>query len=76
MVKQNSNSSLKKEIFTCDLCKKIFPNLQCLRQHCLKIHEENDILSCKVCEKSIARQSMRLHMKLHDEHKFSCEVCG
>ncbi len=64
-----------KNIYTCNTCKKSFPNHIYLRLH-TRIHNPDYKKTCTVCNKKVAQmyQHMRtIHSKIQE--KYSCHLC-
>ncbi|XP_063444759.1 uncharacterized protein LOC134725134 isoform X2 [Mytilus trossulus] len=69
---------------TCFVCDKKYLTSKSLRRHKFKEHliEDKHIsklrenIACEQCGKIVMRKCMRLHLLVHQEKEFMCEVCG
>ena len=59
----------------CFICEKEFGSLKYLKRH-LKIHDNQKLFKCHLCEKSFAQRNFNLHLKRHNgEKSFKCDFC-
>jgi KRAB domain-containing zinc finger protein len=71
-----ANHQEQSQKFECQICKMRFKVRSKLKRHQM-VHQARK--TCGICQKSIAANSYRYHMKLHQlkkqEKKFECQVC-
>ncbi|XP_071132716.1 uncharacterized protein [Mytilus edulis] len=74
----------EKPKYTCFVCDQKYLTSKSLRRHKFKEHliEDKHIsklrenIACEQCGKIVMRKCMRLHLLVHQEKEFMCEVCG
>ncbi|XP_071506804.1 uncharacterized protein [Diadema antillarum] len=65
--------------FQCKVCSRCFSYLWSLKRH-MSLHDPKHVYvreQCKVCGKSVSKDYMRVHMRVHNGEKpFQCTVCS
>ncbi|XP_055711892.1 zinc finger protein 239-like [Phlebotomus papatasi] len=72
-------SSIKRGIFNCMLCNKVFHTGNSLRQHMTTIHLKTRECQCSVCGKKFSTKAMlQRHEPIHDKNRatYSCKYCN
>ena len=62
------------ETYYCDKCGKTFNNKVSLDVH--RKRHNSEIVNCKLCAYSCPKTDMKIHMRVHEEAKFKCAICG
>jgi len=73
-------SHLKRKHFTdamCDLCGELFPGVEQMEGHQLRVHEEGGV-PCEVCSKMFLHQHrLKAHVKAkHGTESYACSICS
>ena len=66
------------EEYKCVLCDKSWKTANSLLQHNAAFHGEknNPDTTCRVCGFVTYKGNMKVHMRIHEQPMFSCDVCG
>ncbi|XP_064093163.1 zinc finger protein 595-like [Macrobrachium nipponense] len=72
-----SPSTTKKNLYTCNLCDRVFTSSGNLNSH-IQVHSAGKPFSCPICHKGFAeKKTLEAHKYLHTGKKpFQCPVCG
>ena len=62
------------ETYYCDKCGKTFNNKVSLMKH--RQNHNAEIVNYKLCNYSSPKRDMKNHMRVHEEAKFKCAICG
>lgn len=66
--------------FQCTLCKYCTANQTFLNHHISIVHNKDKLVECKVCGKTLQRNSLKTHLNKHRSHherkKYFCQVCN
>ncbi|CAG0883404.1 unnamed protein product [Darwinula stevensoni] len=73
---ENPSSCDKERRFSCDLCGLRFIHKHNLKRHLKKLHHQQDLFSCPVCERTfLSKQRLHSHEVIHYISRYSCAEC-